>query len=163
MHQFSTTCGVFLIHSGNHLGMELLICHPTGADDMMWSIPKGLPENGEEELQAALRECRKETGVDVESVSSSIHPMGKRLYRTKKKELCGFFAVCKERPTQFCCSSFSPQGKPEVDLIVWTPIAVAINLIHESQRSLLVEFVSNCGKGEVNVSLGLENIGKLSL
>ena len=51
--------------------VEVLLAHPggpfwSGKDVGAWSIPKGLFEADEDSLQAAKREFREETGVDVD-------------------------------------------------------------------------------------------------
>jgi 8-oxo-dGTP pyrophosphatase MutT (NUDIX family) len=160
MHKIDVTCGIFLFY-----GKELLICHPTGANETNWSIPKGLSEENETTLHTALREFKEEVGVDVQSVSSKVLYIGNKIYRTKRKELCGFISVCeKEKPTNLFCSSFTSTGKPEVDIIEWTPIMVAIKLIHEAQRTLLLEFMDKYNKGKINENIvGLENIGELRI
>lgn len=50
--------------------VEVLLVHPGGPlwakkDDGAWSIPKGLVEDGEEPLAAAVRECGEELGTTV--------------------------------------------------------------------------------------------------
>ena len=52
-------------------GLRILLAHPggpfwAGKDDGAWSIPKGLPEQGETALETARREFREETGFAVE-------------------------------------------------------------------------------------------------
>ncbi|MCB9579607.1 MAG: NUDIX domain-containing protein [Polyangiaceae bacterium] len=57
-----------LMYRRHHGALQVLLVHPGGPlwknkDDGAWSIPKGLPEAGEELLAAAQREFREETGI----------------------------------------------------------------------------------------------------
>lgn len=57
-----------LMYRRHHGAPQVLLVHPGGPlwknkDDGAWSIPKGLPEAGEELLAAAQREFREETGI----------------------------------------------------------------------------------------------------
>ena len=52
-------------------GLRVFLVHPGGPffknkDDGYWSIPKGLVEEGEDHLEAALREFKEETGIKPE-------------------------------------------------------------------------------------------------
>ncbi len=70
-----------LLYRRSRAGVEVLLVHPGGPffrnrDDGWWTVPKGLPEPGEEPLDAARREFAEETGfappegpfVDLDSV-----------------------------------------------------------------------------------------------
>jgi len=60
-----------LIHRPAIGGPEVLLVHPGGPfwarkDEGAWSIPKGIVEAGEDDLQAAIRETREELGVAID-------------------------------------------------------------------------------------------------
>lgn len=57
-----------LLFRRRHGELELFLAHPGGPfwrhrDAGAWTIPKGVPEAGEELLAAAIREFREETGL----------------------------------------------------------------------------------------------------
>ncbi|TIW85776.1 MAG: NUDIX domain-containing protein, partial [Mesorhizobium sp.] len=60
-----------LIYRRSGGDIEVLLVHPGGPfwakkDDGAWSIPKGLVDQGEDELAAARRETGEELGMKVE-------------------------------------------------------------------------------------------------
>jgi predicted NUDIX family NTP pyrophosphohydrolase len=59
----------------NGADIEVLVAHPGGPfwarrDEGAWTIPKGLIEDGESELDVALREFREETGHEPPSAAT---------------------------------------------------------------------------------------------
>ena len=70
-------------------GLRVLLAHPggpfwAGKDDGAWSIPKGLPEQGETALETARREFWEETGFEVEGrfipLGELMQPSGKIIH-----------------------------------------------------------------------------------
>jgi predicted NUDIX family NTP pyrophosphohydrolase len=64
------SAGLLLYRRPNGVGIELLIAHPGGPfwkrrDEGAWTIPKGLIEDGEAEIDVARREFREETGQEA--------------------------------------------------------------------------------------------------
>lgn len=62
-----TTAGLLMVRKGSR-GLEFFIVHPGGPffskkNEGAWSIPKGLPEEGETMLETACREFFEETGI----------------------------------------------------------------------------------------------------
>lgn len=60
---------------------EVLLVHPGGPfwakkDAGAWSLPKGLPEEGEEPLATALREFSEEVEVSLKSGKKVNEPLG---------------------------------------------------------------------------------------
>jgi predicted NUDIX family NTP pyrophosphohydrolase len=60
-----------LLYRFNERNLQVMLIHPGGPfwakkDDGVWSIPKGIYEEGENSLDAAKREFREETGHEVD-------------------------------------------------------------------------------------------------
>lgn len=61
-------------------GMVVLLVHPggpywRGKDEGAWSIPKGLPDPGEDQLAAAQREFTEETGLAAKGPFLALTPL----------------------------------------------------------------------------------------
>jgi 8-oxo-dGTP pyrophosphatase MutT (NUDIX family) len=67
------SCGILILNGQQ----ELLLCHVTGQDH--WDLPKGGAHEGESPLQAALRETREETGLDL--AAEVLRELGRFDYR----------------------------------------------------------------------------------
>ena len=59
---------------------ELLLCHATGRN--YWDIPKGLRDAGESSVNAALRELREETGLQLQA--EQLQDLGVHQYLPRK-------------------------------------------------------------------------------
>jgi len=70
------SCGIVILNAQR----ELLLCHVTGQDH--WDLPKGGLHADESPLQAALRETREETGLDL--AAQALLDLGRFDYRPKK-------------------------------------------------------------------------------
>jgi len=110
------SCGILILNGQQ----ELLLCHVTGQDH--WDLPKGGAHEGESPLQAALRETREETGLDL--AAEALRELGRFDYRPKKDlylfaTLMPRFDVAQLR----CESQFSQyttgQRLPEMDGYDW--------------------------------------------
>ncbi|MCU0965199.1 MAG: NUDIX domain-containing protein [Burkholderiaceae bacterium] len=110
------SCGILILNGQQ----ELLLCHVTGQDH--WDLPKGGAHEYESPLQAALRETREETGLDL--VAEALRELGRFDYRPKKD--LHLFAALMPRldVAQLRCESqFSQYGTgqrlPEMDGYDW--------------------------------------------
>ncbi len=109
--------------------IEVLLVHPSGNYNRgkPWSIPKGLPDDGESLEDAAVRETREEAGVET---TGPLTLLGHVDYTRSRKRVFGFAA---QAP-----SDAAPQPASwEVDRAEFFPLEEARQIIHPDQRPLL--------------------------
>ncbi len=131
--------------------LEVFLVHPGGPfwakkDAGAWSIPKGELGEGEEPLQAAIREFREETGF---TVSGDFHPL--RSIRQAGGKVVHAWAVEGDcDPAELRSNTFSMiwppksgrmQDFPEVDRAAWFEIAEAKERILAGQVGFLDELL----------------------
>ena len=132
----TTSYGVLIF---NEQG-QLLLAHATGRRH--WDIPKGGAEEGESARDAAIREVREETGIDLSS--ASLVELGLMPYHARK-DLHLFQAVLHTRDCDIAacrCTSFfvhhaSGVMTPEVDQFRWVNIADVPAFAAKSMTALL--------------------------
>ena len=114
-------------------GLEVLLVHPSGNYNRRspWSIPKGEPNAGEDDLElVARRETLEETGVTADK----LHVLGHIDYRKSRKRV-------------FCYAGPAPaDSEPrlaswEVDQARFLPLAEARERIHPDQQVFLDRLV----------------------
>lgn len=115
---FPVSCGTLVINDRG----ELLLCHVTHTP--RWDIPKGMLDEGESPLQAAMRELKEEAGVVFDA--ARFIDLGQFVYRRDKH--LHLYAVHAGDELgdlgQLVCTSFFPDpvsGKPtpETDGFRW--------------------------------------------
>ena len=115
----TTTHGILLLAES----AELLLCHSTG--NRFWDIPKGLADEGESSVAAAVREAREECGIAVDA--AALRPLGRLAYRPEKDlELHAALTERFDAATCVCTSKFVDRfgrTRPEMDDFRWTPFA----------------------------------------
>jgi putative (di)nucleoside polyphosphate hydrolase len=115
----TTTHGVLILSAS----AELLLCHATGARH--WDIPKGIADEGESSVAAAVREAREECGLELDA--RDLHPVGHFAYRPDKD--LALHALLIERIDAARCTCTSVfvdrfgRVRPEMDDFRWTPFA----------------------------------------
>ena len=109
--------------------MEVLLVHPSGNYNRKaaWSIPKGLPNEGESLEEAARRETLEETGVEA----GDLLELGFIDYTKSRKRVHGFAGRAPTDASPRCASW-------EVDRCEFVVIERALELIHPDQRELLI-------------------------
>jgi len=114
----TTSYGLLLLDESG----RLFLAHATGT--ARWDLPKGGAEPGETPREAAVRETREETGLDI--VDWPLEDLGETAYRPGKRlHLFGArVASGTVRPEDCRCTSVFPHylsGRmtPEVDGYAW--------------------------------------------
>lgn len=132
-----TSCG-FLIQCED----KFLLCHatkPSGSislSDGQWGIPKGGCEEGESQLEAALRETVEETGLVLANLNFPTEPI--KEYATKTKRYVVFY--CKYPDVSIlnsklvCKSLIVNSDKPENDDFVWVDWKTASEIAIKNQK-----------------------------
>ncbi|HXG63163.1 MAG TPA: NUDIX domain-containing protein [Planctomycetota bacterium] len=122
------SAGTLLYRRGKE-GLEVLLVHPSGAynRNAPWSIPKGVPDEGETLEEAARRETFEETGVRA---AGTLTPLGHVDYAKSRKRI---FAFAAEAP---------PDAAPrpaswEVDAAEFISLERARRLLHPDQVPFL--------------------------
>jgi len=130
---------------------EFLLVHPGGPfwarkDEGAWSIPKGLIEDGEDELDAARREAQEELGVsidgDFQPVGSYKQPGGKIVIAFSVEADVDASAI----KSNFFTMEWPPKSGtmkefPEVDRAGWFTVPEAGLKILKGQLAILDDFL----------------------
>ncbi|MDW7994199.1 MAG: NUDIX domain-containing protein [Gemmatales bacterium] len=121
------SAGTLLYRRGPQ-GWEVLIVHPSGPYNRgkPWSIPKGVPEPGEDLEACARRETVEETGV----VPGTLHYLGTVSYRKSRKTIHAWAGPA-DPAAQPRCASW------EIDQAQFVPLEQARQLLHPDQVPLL--------------------------
>jgi predicted NUDIX family NTP pyrophosphohydrolase len=108
--------------------IRVLLVHPSGNYNRRapWSIPKGLPDEGEPLEAAARRETLEETAV----VAGALAPLGDITYQKSRKRVHCYAGPAPPMAAPRCASW-------EVDRAEFVSLAEARNLIHPDQLPFL--------------------------
>lgn len=127
MATIKESSGTLLYRRGDR-GLEVLLVHPSGNYNRgkPWSIPKGIPDPGEELEAAARRETIEETGV----VAAGLEPLGSIQYRKSGKRIHCFAGRAPADAAPRCASW-------EVDRAEFVTIDEARKCLHPDQVPFL--------------------------
>jgi predicted NUDIX family NTP pyrophosphohydrolase len=132
-------------------GVEILLAHPGGPlwarkDDGAWTIPKGLIDEGEEPLAAAVRECQEELGVLVSGEFLPLSPLA----QPGGKLVLAWAVESDFDPQTLTSNTFEMewpprsgrrQAFPEVDRAEWFPPQAARQKILRGQAPFIDELL----------------------
>jgi predicted NUDIX family NTP pyrophosphohydrolase len=128
--------GTLLYREGPN-GLEVLIVHPSGPYNRKapWSIPKGLPNDGDSLEDAARRETLEETGV----TAGELVELGFMDYTKSRKRVFAFAGPAPADAEPRCASW-------EVDQACFVPLVRARELLHPEQVVFLDRLVASLAK-----------------
>jgi len=129
-------------------GIEIFLVHPGGPyfakkDEGFWSIPKGLIEENESTLEAAIREFEEETGIHPKG---PFIPLGQITPRGGKVVTAWAFAKNIDGPIQTKSNLFEIEWPPhsgirrkypEIDRAEFFHVEMAKNKVNSAQ----IEFI----------------------
>ncbi len=148
-------CAGFLIKSQG----LYLVCHATqllskpSITDGKWTISKGNLEPNETELEAAIRELKEETNIDIlQHFSFRKESKWFNKYSDRKREIYVFLVediTGKLRSVELKCNSLVQNhpikkynGMPEMDDFMWVTREEAREMVFDSQKHLF--FMEEC-------------------
>ena len=138
MKAATVTCGIYLY--SKRIG-KIVACHATHAPWNNWSIPKGIPDEGEDAYTAALRELYEETGIELHKIHViAVHDLTAVTYQKQNKILESFLVVTDSDLSRhsFVCHSLTEREFPEVDKWKWVSLDEAEIVLHEAQQKNIV-------------------------
>ena len=142
------SAGLLLYRHASDGRLELLIAHPGGPfwarrDEGAWTIPKGLLEDNETDLEVARREFREETGH--EPPSDGTLPLG-QVHLASGKIVVGWAAEGDLDPAAATSNTVDVEWPPrtgrrirvpEVDRVAWVSPADARRLLNRAQAAFV--------------------------
>lgn len=153
------SAGILLYRSSGD-ELEVLLGHMggpfwAGKDDAAWSIPKGLYEDDEQPLAAALREFTEELGIAPPFEPDALQPLGELRQPSGKRLIVwaaeGELDIADVVPGTFTMEWPPRSGTiaefPEIDRAAWWSIDDARVKLVKGQRPFLDRLVSRLREG----------------
>ncbi len=130
--------------------IEVFLVHPGGPffakkDEGFWGIPKGLVEDDEPNVDAAVREFEEETAISVDASEAAFIPLGDVKQKSGKRVHAWAFegdvdvaaVVSNTFEMEWPPHSGRKETFPEVDRGAWFDVAAARVKINQAQRAFL--------------------------
>jgi predicted NUDIX family NTP pyrophosphohydrolase len=164
MRQTAKRSAGILLYRHRGRALEVLLAHPGGPfwrarDAGVWTIPKGGIDEGEEALDAALREFNEETGFVASPPFIALTPRrqksGKLVLAWAARGDCDPAALASLHFTmEWPPRSGRMQSFPEIDRAEWFGLEPARAKILAGQRPFLDELEARLGRAAGEASQG---------
>jgi predicted NUDIX family NTP pyrophosphohydrolase len=152
------SAGLLLYRHATDGALELLIAHPGGPfwsrrDEGAWTIPKGLLEDNETDLEVARREFREETGH--EPPTDATLPLGE-VHLASGKIVVGWAAEGDLDPATATSNTVEVEWPPrtgrrirvpEVDRVAWVSPDDARRLLNQAQAAFVDRLLQTLSEG----------------
>jgi predicted NUDIX family NTP pyrophosphohydrolase len=148
-----------VLHRRTADGLEVFIVHPGGPffarkDDGVWSIPKGVVEDGEDPLAVARREFEEETGQTLAACGATGTPFPLGEIRQTGGKRVDAWAVAGDWPSgaELVSNTFTLEWPPrsgrmkefpEVDRGGFVPLEVARTKLNPAQVEFLDRLIES--------------------
>ncbi|HET7026906.1 MAG TPA: NUDIX domain-containing protein [Candidatus Limnocylindrales bacterium] len=152
------SAGLLIYRRSNGRDIEVLIAHPGGPfwtrrDEGAWTIPKGLIEDGEAELDVARREFHEETGHEPPSAGTIA--LGEVQLKSGKTvvgwaaegDLDPATAYSNEVEVEWPPRSGRRITVPEIDRVAWVSAGEARRLLNPAQAAFVDRLLAALGPG----------------
>ena len=124
---YERSCGAVVFHEIGGVNRYLLIKNKRSAH---WSFPKGHVEKGESDEQAAMREVKEETGIDITLVDGFKAKSEYSIHRKIEKVVYIYAATCQSTATSI--------QEEEIEDYLWLEYGKAMkHLRFENDRNIL--------------------------
>jgi 8-oxo-dGTP pyrophosphatase MutT (NUDIX family) len=136
------SCGFVIINTNN----KILICHPTNdfSGYGIWDLPKGRIDDGETELECALREVYEETNLNLKEIKGDTSFLSRTERNGRKYVLYVFRALEDLSKYEIKCNSlvdgdYESWETPyyEIDEYKWVSVYDSLNYLCEREQTII--------------------------
>lgn len=131
----------YKVNDGN---VEFFLGHPGGMDRPYYAYLKGEVVDGEDDIDAAVREFGEESGVDVSGLKDRLEYLGE-VRQNKNKNVVAFALKVNDINPDLCFSNMCDDGAtPEIDRYGWFTMDQVLELSHRTHIPFYNKIMEKC-------------------